>query len=311
MMCKNAQDQDAQRTGLMDWDDLRLFLAVARTGSISGAARQLGVQHSTVSRRMRQLEEKLGARLIERKQGGYELTSAGEQVKQTADRVEREVLAVDGTLRGQDTELAGSLRITAINNMASTILMPMFARFNEQHPQIELHVMVSNSDASLAQREADVAIRLTNSPTDTLIGKRVVTVASAIYGSPAYLTRLRQQGGEAKWIGVECCGFHKAWTKQSCAIADHNFISDDTLLTLAAIREGLGVSILPCFMGDADPRLERYAEPDPAYHLGLWVLLHPDLKRTARVLAFRDHMVNAINDQRDLFEGNRPAGRVV
>jgi molybdate transport repressor ModE-like protein len=290
----------------MDWDDLRLFLAVARSGSISGAARQLGVQHSTVSRRMRQLEEKLGARLIERKTGGYELTAAGEQVKQTADRVEREVLAVDGALSDQDTQLAGTLRVTAINNMASTVLMPMFARFNEQHPQVELQVMVSNSDASLAQREADVAIRLTNAPTDTLIGKRVVSVASAIYGSPDYLAQLRRQGGEARWIGVECCGFHKAWTKQACPTQDHHFVSDDTLLTLAAIREGLGVSILPCFMGDSDPRLARYAEPDPAYQLGLWVLLHPDLKRTARVLAFRDHMVEAINAQRDLFEGNCP-----
>jgi len=290
----------------MNWDDLRLFLAVARTGSISGAAAQLGVQHSTVSRRMRQFEEKLGARLIERKKSGYELTQAGENVKDAANRIEREVLAVDGELHGTDTNLAGPLRVTAINNMASSILMPMFAGFSEIYPQVELHIMVSNVDASLSQREADVAIRLTNSPTDTLIGKRIVTVASTIYGSREYLTQFRQLGGEPKWIGVECCGFHKTWTKQSCGEPSHNFISDDTLLTLAAIREGVGVSILPCFMGDTDPLLERYCDPDPAYHLGLWILIHPDLKRTARVSAFRDHMITTINEQRDLFEGNCP-----
>jgi len=288
----------------MNWDDMRLFLAVARTGSISGAARQLGVQHSTVSRRMRQFEEKLGTRLLERKTGRYELTQAGENVKEASARIEREVLGVDGALLGKDSQQVGPLKVAALNNMASTVLMPMFASFNRKRPQVELHIIVSNIDASLSQREADVAIRLTNTPVDTLIGKRVVTVASCIYGSRAYLEQLRGQGGEPRWIGVDCCGFHKTWTKQLSGNHAHNFYSDDTQLTHSAIREGLGVSILPCFMGDPDPLLERYGDPDPAYNLGLWVLLHPDLKRTARVLAFRDHMVQAINEKKDLFEGD-------
>ena len=124
-----------------------------------------------------------------------------------------------------------------------------------------------------------------------------------IYGSRSYLKQLRQQGGDPKWIGVECCGFHKSWTRQLSGEQSHNFYSDDTLLTHSAIREGMGVSILPCFMGDADPELERYCDPDPAYNLGLWVLLHPDLKRTARVLAFRDFMVQAVKEKQPVFEG--------
>lgn len=288
---------------MMNWDDMRLFLAVARNGSISGGARQLGVQHSTVSRRMRQMEAKLGARLLDRKTTGFELTEAGERVKQAAIRIEGEVLGVDGELLGKDTNLVGPVRVTAINNMASSILMPMFARFSAQHPQVDLHIVVSNMDASLSQREADIAIRLTNSPTDTLIGKRVVTVASTIYGSHAYLEEIRKSRSEPVWIGVECCGFHKSWTKQSCAGQAHHFFSDDTLLTLSAIREGLGVSYLPCFMGDADPLLERYCDPDSEHDLGLWILLHPDLKRTARVLAFRDHMISSIDNKRAEFEG--------
>jgi molybdate transport repressor ModE-like protein len=287
----------------MNWDDFRLFLAVARTGSISGGAKQLGVQHSTVSRRMRQLEEQLGARLIERKKSGYELTQAGENLQAAAQRVEREVLGVDGSLLGQDTNLIGPLRVSAINNMASTVLLPMFASFSQAHPDVELHIMVSNNDASLSQREADIAIRLTNSPTDTLIGKKLVTVASTIYGSRTYLDQLQADGGEPKWIGVECCEFHRSWTKQTCEATSHQFVSDDTLLTKAAIREGLGLSYLPCFMGDTDPALGRYCAPNPAHNLGLWLLLHPDLKRTARVLAFREHIAKTILAQRDLFEG--------
>ena len=287
----------------MNWDDMRLFLAVARTGSISGGARQLGVQHSTVSRRLRSLEEKLGARLIERKKTGYELTVAGENVKQSAIRIEREMIGVDETLLGKDTNLVGPLRVTAINNMASSVLMPMFARFSDEHPQVDLHIIVSNTDASLAQREADVAIRLTNSPTDTLIGKRMLTVASAIYGSREYLGKIKQQATEPKWIGVNCCAFHKSWTRQYCSHQTHNFYSDDTLLTLSAIKEGLGVSYLPCFMGDVDPALERYCDPELQHDLCLWILLHPDMKRTARVLAFRDYMIKCIKEKRNLFEG--------
>lgn len=287
----------------MNWDDMRLFLAVARAGSISGGARLLGVQHSTVSRRIRSLEKKMDARLIERKKSGYELTIAGENIKQAALRIEREMLNVDEALLGKDANLVGPLRVTAINNMASSVLMPMFARFSEKYPQVELHIIVSNSDASLSEREADIAIRLTNSPTETLIGKRMLTVASTIYGSKKYLAKINKQKAEPKWIGVNCCIFHKTWTKQYCSHQEHNFYSDDTLLTLAAIKQDLGVSYLPCFLGDSDPLLERYCEPDPQHDLGLWILLHPDLKRTARVLAFRDFMIKSIQQQRMLFEG--------
>lgn len=296
-MCKNAQ------VGDMNWDDMKFFLAVARTGSISGGAKHLKVQHSTVSRRLRSLEEKMGARLIERKKGGYELTVAGEKVKQSALRIEREILGVDEALSGKDAVLRGPLRVSTINNMASSVLMPMFACFSEQNPEVELHITVSNLNVSLTQREADIVIRLTNSPTDTLIGNRMVTVASTIYISREYLKKVKRQKIEPKWIGVNCCQFHKTWTRQYNPGQSHNFYSDDTLLTLAAIREGLGVSYLPCFLGDADPLLERYCKPDSQHDLGLWILLHQDLKRTARVTVFRDFMIQSIQKQRGIFKG--------
>jgi molybdate transport repressor ModE-like protein len=289
---------------MMNWDDLRLFLAVAREGSISGAARSLGVQHSTVSRRMRALETKLGVRLIERKKSGYELTDAGESVRQAACKMEHEVLDVDAILGGSDAKLIGELRVSAINNMASTVLMPMFASFNQRYPDVELHLIVSNKYTSLIEREADVAIRLTNTPTDTLIGKRVVTVASSIYASRKYLAQIRDNGDKPKWLGVTCCGFHQTWTKAASAGQRHNFFVDDTLLTIAALKQHIGVAYLPCFMGDSDPDLERFCAPDPQMNLGLWILFHADLKRTARVLAFRDYMVGEIKLKEELFAGN-------
>lgn len=287
----------------VNWDDLRIFLAVARVGSISCGARQLELQHSTVSRRMRKLEQDLGVRLFDKVPSGYALTTAGENLVLAAGRMEHEVLTVDGTLSGQDLKPSGPLRVTAIDNMATTVLMPMFGGFSRKYPEVTLHVLVSNSDASLAQREADVAIRLTNTPPDSLIGKRAVTVSSTVYGSRDYIKQRQVNSSDPDWLGVECCTFHKSWTKQVCGEQPHSFYVDDTLLTQAALREGLGIAILPCFMGDPDPLLMRYSEPRSEWDLGLWILLHPDLKRTARVLAFRNYMIEAIAAQSNLFEG--------
>ncbi len=289
----------------MNWDDLRIFLSVARTGSFSGAAKSLKVQQSTVSRRMRNMEKKLGARLVERNKTGYELTHAGENVKKAAIRMEIEVLGVDSTVSGKDTNLVGSLRVTTINDMTPSVLMPAFARFSHTYPGVNFQILATNADSSLIKREADVAIRLTNTPSDTLVGKRLVTVVSTVYGSRDYLQHIRRQKLEPKWIGVECCDYHKSWTKQACGQQPHNFYCSDSFLTLAAIREGLGVAFLPCFIGDNDPDLERYCEPDPSHDLGLWILFHPDLKRTARILAFRDHMSESINEIMHLFEGRK------
>lgn len=291
----------------MQWDDARIFLAVAREGSISGAAKRLGVQHSTVSRRMRSLEEKLASRLIERKKSGYELTEAGEELKLTACKIEFEILQFEGELGGRNTDTAGELRITAINNMASTVLMPMFARFSDAYPKIKLHVQVTNKFVQLAERDADIAIRLTNTPLDTLIGTRLVTVASAVYGSTEYCARFRAGTMPEKWLGIECCGFHISWTKQAWPSADHDFYVDDTLLTLSALREGAGLAYLPCFMGDSDPQLVRFRQPEEQHDLGLWLLYHRDLRRTKRVRLFCEHMLKEVETSRALFEGRVPA----
>lgn len=290
----------------MQWDDLRIFLAVARAGSISGAAKRLSVQHSTVSRRLRTLEERLGTRLIERMKSGYVLTEAGEELQLSAHKIEAEILGFEGARSGQSTGAAGELRVSAINNMASTVLMPIFARFSEAYPRIELHVQVTNKFVSLAERDADVAIRLTNAPLDTLIGTRLTAVASAVYGSRAYCNGLETGAEQEKWLGVECCGFHMSWTKEACPDKDHVFYVDDTLLTLAALKSGAGLAYLPCFMGDQEPALARFRAPDKQHDLELWLLYHRDLRRTKRVKLFREHIQHEITQMRALFEGQRP-----
>ena len=287
----------------MNWDDARIFLAVAREGSFSNAAKRLGVQHSTVSRRIRELEKKLATPLVERTLTGFSLTEAGEEFNISACKIEREILSIEGSISGQSKDIAGELRVTAIANMASSVLMPIFARFCTAYPKIDLRVQVTNNSVHLAERDADVALRQTNTPLETLIGTRVATVSSAVYASVKYCDALRAGRAAETWIGVECCEYHKTWTKKACPQADHAFCVDDTQLTVAAIKEGLGVAYLPCFLGDSDPALVRFRQPEDQHDLGLWLLYHRDLRKNKRVAVFRDHMVREIKEASALFEG--------
>ena len=286
----------------MNWDDLKLFLAVARCGTISGAAKQFNVQHTTVSRRIKKLEQTLGTSLLTRKNNVYQLTEQGARIESAAIKMESELLEVDGTLQGQNDSLVGPLRIATISTMSSSVLMPILNEFSQKHPKINLDVIVSNDPISLANREADVAIRWTNKPPEMLIGKRVVTIASTIYGSEDYVKKVKDTGSE-QWIGAKCCDFHDSWTKQTAKEKKHQFTSNDSATILSAVQSGLGLTFLPCFIGDNDPLLKRYCEPDPIFDLGLWVLIHPELKNNLRILAFRNHLIDAIKQQQSSFEG--------
>lgn len=297
-MCINAQ-----AVIRMNWDDMKVFLAIARTGSVSGAGRELGVQHSTISRRLRALEDQLGVRLVERVRTGFELTAAGEDLKEASERVEHEVVNVEHVLLGQDKHLKGPLRVTVINHMAHSLFMPMFARFSQKFPDIELQIQSSNTYVSLPQREADIALRVVKNPTETLIGKKIITFASAAYGHREYLKQLKERGASPRWIGTECCHFHRAWTHAVCPDGRHPVTIDDTNLAHVAIQQQVGLSYLPCFIGDLDKSLDRYGEVNPEHGLDLWMLFHAELKNTARIRVFREFIQAEIEHQRPLLEG--------
>lgn len=289
----------------MQWDDARIFLAFAREGSFGAAAKRLGVQHSTISRRIHTLEKDLGTPLTERSATGYVLTKEGEEFKRSAMRIEKEILDFEAASAGKDEEIAGRLRVTAIANMASSILMPLFASFTETYPNIELSIEVTNDSVRLADRDADVALRQTNSPQDTLIGTRLTTVASAVYGSKDYCSALKAGKAAEKWVGVDCCDYHRTWTQQACPEGNHAVYVDETSLTVAALKQGLGVGYLPCFLGDDDPALERFRQPQARHNLGLWLLYHQDLRHTKRVTLFGDHMKREIRKISSHFEGEK------
>jgi len=148
-----------------------------------------------------------------------------------------------------------------------------------------------------------MAIRLSNAPPDTLIGKRAATVASTVYGGADYLYKLRAEKSDLKWVGVSCCGFHENWTKETSDSEKYAFNSDEALLTISALREGLGVSYLACHIGDNEPTLRRYCEPESRFDLGMWVLIHPESRGNIRVMTFRDFMVREIQAQQHQLAG--------
>lgn len=294
---------------MKDWDDLRFFLAVARKGSIRGAAAELGVNHSTVSRRIDAYENKLGTRLFERLPSGYFITSAGEEMIKSAAIIEAEIDTIDRHVFGRDTRLSGLLRVTLTDSMAQRLLMPDLVGFTELHPAIELDLITSNSAANLARREADVAIRVSNDPPESLVGRRTLKLATAIYASTDYLARhhLAKTNGSITWIGAGDPVTDPQWVRDSpypkAPARNH---ARHPLVQLAAAKSGMGMAILPCFLGDTESDLRRVPPETETPGQDIWLLTHEDLRHTARVRLFIDFMAKAILAKKDLLEGRCP-----
>ncbi len=293
----------------MDWDDLRVFVTLARTGSVWRAARELRVNHSTVSRRIAQFEEKLGVRVFERLPRGYELTADGERVLASALRVQEEIDTLERQVLGQDARLAGAICFTMPDHFVS-FLTPALTEFEDRYPDIELEVRVSFSQLSLSQREADVALRVTQeSPPEGLVGRRVTRHSSAAYASRDYLARhdLAADPPTARWIGWDDLVPFPKWVKES----DYPHIPvrgrlNHPMLQLEAVRAGFGLALAPCFIGDADPLLERVPPGRVFHNRDVWLLTHRDLRAAARIRAFLDFLADVFRRERPLFEGERP-----
>ncbi|MFG6178512.1 LysR family transcriptional regulator [Halomonas sp. THAF12] len=270
------------------WDDLRVALAIAETGSLSGAARRLGVSHATVFRRLGTIERRLGVRLFERGRSGYVPTPAGEELAATASRVAAEVAAAERRLAGRDLRLAGTLRLTTTDTLLMGLLSPILADFRQRHPAIELEIAVSNQLFNLSRRDADLALRPTRSPPEHLVGRRLGDIAQAVYVRRGAAT-------ESAWVGPDRHLGDAALEAWMAARTPGAACRIDTLLGMfAAVRDGLGRAVLPCYLADAEPALERLGAPIPELATGLWLLTHPDLRRVERVRAFMAHLAEAL-----------------
>jgi len=287
---------------------------VARGGSLSAAARTLGVNHSTVFRRVNAIEEKTGVRFFDRLPRGYPITEAGRTALRYGERVEAEFHALDREILGQDLRLQGNVVVTSPLYMAVTMLPQLVAAFRKQHPGIHVQTGGSAVAKDLRRREADVAIRATSKPPETSFGRRVCDFRFAIYASPGYVAgREHIPLNKHDWClihGVENWLAPHFFERSEDVVARRVFGTDSTTACLSATALGMGLTLLPCYAGDPDPRLIRVADPIEGRTLQLWLLTHPDLRHTARVKALMAFFYEAMSERRALFDGTSGAGDV-
>jgi DNA-binding transcriptional LysR family regulator len=276
---------------MIDWDDVRYFLAVARGGSVRAAAEHLGVNHSTVLRRIAQLEERLGAHMFEKLPSGYRLTDAGEEVLEFADQMEASSSQLETRVFGRDQSVRGLLRVTLAPTLATHLLMPDFADFARLHPEVETEILSIEEPVNLTNREADVAIRVVydrNALPLNLHGLKGPELFGGVYMSRDLLAAWRAGAPDRiRWIVKD--KYDPDWAHQGeIRTTEVAFRTTDAEAQIVAVRQGLGMTTLPCFVGDADPLLVRV--PGSALHMHgtLWLLTQGETHKTKRVRLFTE-----------------------
>jgi DNA-binding transcriptional LysR family regulator len=293
---------------MLSWDDFRYVKAIADTRSLAGAATELSVNHSTVFRRLAQIESQLGSRLFERSRAGYALTPCGEEMVRLAERMGEDIVAFERQVTGHDLRPSGELRVTTNDTVLVHMMTGIFASFRKAYPEIVLDVVVSNQALNLSKRDADVAVRATDRPPDALIGRRAASIAWAVFAAASIAPESFDPETDShsfEWIGFgdNLANLKAAkWLKERAG--GHIVYRINTVLGLAeATAAGMGLALLPCFIGSATPGLTRLTGPLPDLANGIWLLTHADLRQTARVRAFMDFAASEIAKQRKTIEG--------
>ncbi|MEM7156356.1 MAG: LysR family transcriptional regulator [Myxococcota bacterium] len=298
----------------MNWDDLRVLLEVSRSTTMTQTARRLGVNQTTVSRRLGALEQALGVELVLRYRDGVTLTEAGLKAVRAVEGMETAAHDLERDLVGGDTRLAGSLRITTID-MISNYHPDLFSSFASRYPEVEIELHTSYDQRSLARREADLAIRWTSRPDEGLFGRKLARAEYAIYASAELV---RAHGRRAKlssfpWLAwSEASGARKTSEWMQGNVPDARIVCryDYALSMHAAIRAGCGIGFMPCVYADGDPGLVRLRGVQAGFGYDLWCLTHLDLSRTGRVRAFLAHAGEYFDARGRAYAGKGPRAKV-
>jgi DNA-binding transcriptional LysR family regulator len=293
----------------MNWSDLSLLLAVSRSNTMTQAAKRLGVDQTTVSRRLDALEATLGVKLVSRRRDGIRLTEAGAEAARASEVMETVAHDLERSLVGSDTELAGSVRVTTID-LLTQFHPDLFTSFAQRYPSVELEVETDSSYRSLSRREADIAIRYTVNPEEGLFGRKLTRMEFALYAAKKLK---RSVGTGAKlssypWLAFTAASKARltdAWMRSNVPAARIVCRYADAQSMYAAIRSGGGVGFMPCAYADTDPKLVRLRGVQPKFGIDMWCLTHPDLSETARVRAFLAHTGGYFDARKALYAGRR------
>lgn len=289
---------DAQ---LGNWDDLRFFLALARHGRLASAGEALGVNHTTVFRRLAALEERLGTRLFDRGADGHHLTAAGEEMRVVAEEIEDRVFGLDRQVLGRDQELRGVIRVTTADSTHA--IARAFRGFLREHPGVTLEVVVDNRVLSLHRREADVALRAGGRPTEPdVVARQIGAISWAVYAGAGYLAdnprpRRARDLDRCELVTGDASFAHVPAQQWLAAHAPHGRVryrASNMFDQVRAIAAGIGVGVAPCPLADEEPALTRLFTPAGIDAEPLWLIYHGDLRQTARVRAFIDYLTTAL-----------------
>jgi len=294
---------------MIDWDNIHFFLEVVRTGSVSKAALKLGVNQTTVSRRIGALENNLGTHLFERSGKQWVVTAIGERLVKSAESMAEEADALQRQAMSESQDLSGKLRITVADVCTQYLVLPAIKIFLEQYPQIDLEIIATRDELNLVAREADIALRTTDEPPPNLIGKRIGQLGYAIYGTQAMCEKIEESviaSSDIPCITWAGDGYTKpAWIEKNFPDSQRIVRTTELGLMQAMVKMGLGIAQMPCVFCDNEPLLNRigvnYVEPG----WGLWVLSHVDLRTTARVRIFRDLLIRELEKKRKQIEGHQ------
>jgi DNA-binding transcriptional LysR family regulator len=293
-----------RRNAMFEWDDARHFLAIHRKGSLSAAARQLGVNQSTVGRRLLSLEEKLGTKLFIRTRDGYRIAPAGERLLPHAERMEDEATAIAREIAGQTTSLCGTVRVTTADLFGARIIAPMLVRFHERYPDIDLELDADIHMRSLSKREADIAVRIGGQNENGLAVRKVGQFGSAVYASKGYIAK-RGRPRDGQWEGHDFLGFsdplvrmaESRWVEERAGRAGQARVVLRTVSTLAHIAAavgGLGIAVIPCYAGDAEPELVRLLPSSKVVRNPIHLVVHEDMRQSARIRAISDFLAEEL-----------------
>jgi DNA-binding transcriptional LysR family regulator len=287
---------------MLDWDDLRFFLALARHGTLSSAAKVLHVSQSTVGRRLNSLEATLAVRLLNRTPEGYVPTLAGEEVRRKAENLEAEAIALERDVTGRDARLRGLVRVTCAETLAAHVLAPSFAQLHSLHPDIMIELIPNPRELSLAMREADISLRMRQPDQHDLVVRRIGDIAFGIYATPGYL---REQGDLDFDDG---CSGHRlitqlddtqemtqsAWLTEMASRATVVLQTSSHEAAVLAAANGGGLACLARFRGDAEPRLTRVPMPTAPPCADILLLVHKDNRDTPRIRVVLNHITETI-----------------
>lgn len=291
--------------GRIAWDDLVFILSVGRNGSLAGAARELRVNHSTVFRRIGAIESKLGVRLFDRRRDGYVPTSAGEIAVDLARRLDRDVHELERRLAGEDLRPSGTVRIATTESILD-LFLPVCHAFQRAYPEIDLELSTGTQMVNLSRRDADVALRPSSGPPAHLFGRRIGKIVFAPYASTNYLAhRAVDSDLGHEWLGLDDTLAHVPayrWLQEQPHAASVRFRVSSFLTLRQACIKGMGVALLPCYMVEPRHDLQPVGPPVAAAASELWLLVHKDIRRTARIRAFLDFAFEELNKLKPRFE---------